>query len=133
MVCLKLKKTNNEKILMNQPIYCNILIYYMYTHRLMFSYIWYRILTTMRNKREGIYYIKASAARGGRTNSRIPLHRTYKTYTIAMTTTTGNTYPHFIYIYIYDIYGYTTNTIYYYLLLCPSLSPQGPLKKRALA
>jgi len=37
------------------------------------------------------------------------------------------------YLYIYNIHGYTTNTIYYYLLLCPSLSPQGPLTKRALA
>lgn len=92
----------------------------------------------MWNKREDvcvsvyiyIYNIRASAAGGGWTNRRIPLHHTYKTYTMAMTTTTGNISSCSLYIYIYIILytRYTTNTIYYYLLLCRRF-PTGPIDK----
>lgn len=75
-----------------------------------------------------IYNIRASAAGGGRTNRRIPLHYTYKTYTMAMTTTTGNISSCYIYIYIILYTRYTTNTIYYYLLLCRRF-PTGPIDK----
>lgn len=78
-----------------------------------------------------IYNIRASAAGGGRTNRRIPLHHTCKTYTMAMTTTTGNISS--CYIYILNCIHAILLILYIIIYFSAVAFPQGPLTKRALA